>query len=286
MAYKKATDPYCCRPFARGVEGTAECECQQCFIDCCNPTCPPPCTCETVTIIYQCGESESACNPDGCSNIPIECEAPCQLTALQLQPSVREIQNQYLDGFPEFPEFSKDFMQVEAQSEFVFALDDCCSIPCSQLTVTVSSGEGMCGLELDGCSIFAIGPGTVSASIAGDLPPECGVLQVLVNGNPDFATVADGDSIFVTLDLTEGECTSCGCSAIRYSDPCRPSEASALSSNWIVHNGKIYLNTKSILRKANEIRKYKILKRMQKIAQRKGYVLKRKMKHRSSHNIF
>ncbi len=245
----------CCGDFVRGTTGS------DCFSGCCN-VCPPACVCDTADIHFDCG---TPVGPDwpfpfGCPIGMGVCAPPCP-TSMPFSMAYEEV--------PLLPTFSNNYK--DENSEFVWALSSC-SIPCAGLDVTLSiSGSDACGLEVDGCSIYAVGDGVVTVSSSGG-PAECLPITVLVNGATSIS-VTDGTSLTVTATSTNVCCT---CDNLSPSDPCL---FLGLKTNtfYFTKNGKKYINTKAFLERANKIRKLKALNRLKKIAQERGMIIRRRV---------
>jgi hypothetical protein len=63
----------CCgQQFKRGQPGKAANPNQQCFVDCCDASCPPDNCCDSITIHFECGPKE-----------PPECTCDCEFNGYE-----------------------------------------------------------------------------------------------------------------------------------------------------------------------------------------------------------
>lgn len=140
----------CVPPYCHGTGDWCGCNCR---------CCPPPC-CDLIRLTYHCGSHTSGCGL-GEESFECVCDGPV------------------LGGFTELAEFP-----TFDQEAFLFSLKDNelaaqlfggpssvpCSVPCQPIYVDLIT-DGCC-LEILGGTIYAVGSGIVSASIAAS--PDCG----------------------------------------------------------------------------------------------------------------
>ena len=174
----------CTPPFVNGSGGWCNCNCN---------CCPPP-SCASVTVQFQCGTTTD--NWDGDPNNNTGCS--CTSTSFRLRNAPKTI------AFPKF-----DLRPISSpDGNFVFALGGSCSVPCTSVTVTVTTTG--CGFVVSGGSITHVGSGTVTASASPSSGSgSCSTLTPSVNGTENSATVADGGGVSITLDSSDGSCCPC-----------------------------------------------------------------------------
>lgn len=245
----------CCGNFARGVPGDDGLG--GCFSGCCKKTCPPPNCCPTVTIKYECGSPRQFDFPQGCagtaaiaastSNIEVNYEVPNPL-----------LENEE-DDLPTFKQHSV----LDPDNDVVFALA-ACSIPCVDVTVTLSIVSGACCFDVVGNSIFMVGSGVITASVspASDSPIRgsgCGLFNVTINGSNPPVSVSDGSGVGVSVSAPFSNPPGCcPCNQQSVTNPCA-------SSLYVLKGNKVTLNKTEILRQVNHIRKIKIAEKIRKL---------------------
>lgn len=168
--------PYC----ISGNSGGGVCACCKC--------CPPENCYTSWTYTYLCGTTASDWNGEESSGC--DCSS---LPSLSLLPKLNV-------AFPEF--------QYNTTDPFVFALQTtsaACSIPCSTITITVST-DGCC-LYGNGYSFKAIGGGTISLSGCGEACE--GSFYCSINGSGSSVTVGDCEDVSVLITPPLRDCCSC-----------------------------------------------------------------------------
>lgn len=107
-----------------------------------------------------------------------------------------------LPGPPqEMPEFDTSPI-VSENMRFVFgAPGPLCSVPCEAFNVIIKPGpvNPLCGFQVINGNIIAVGNGFVTADPLTHTIPDCGTIQILINGQVPPVLVADGQLITVTL---------------------------------------------------------------------------------------
>lgn len=246
----------CCGYFKYGQPGKAKNPKQQCFADCCGHMCPPEDCCKVITINYQCGSTVQQYPPSGC---------PCVYNGINFHGILYKKKN----NLPPMPSFD---LENKTYSDSIFSLYDC-SIPCNEIVVTITTSG--CCLYMSGQSIYAVGPGTVTASLStgssAETPTEtptetpspgsdCGNLLLTINGvEGNSVYVQDGESISISLIPQNSDCCQC----------CEVSRSCGTTSLWAmkqINNKKfLVLNKENFIRKLNILRSIKIKNKNKKL---------------------
>jgi hypothetical protein len=174
-----------------------------------------------------------------------------------------DVPNPMLEEEDDLPTF-KHHGVLDPNSDTVFALA-ACSIPCTDITVTLSIVSGACCFDVDdNQDIYMVGSGVITASVSPSSGgssggQSCGPLTVFVNGNTVPLAVSDGDLIVVTLIATGAVPSNCcPCTLETVTNPCVP-------SMYILRGNKVILNKTEIIRRINQIRKIKITEKLRKL---------------------
>lgn len=214
--------------------------------------CPPDC-CDTIYYYFTVGDSK-CCNDTS-------------LRALKPEPEVSYAFQGPLSTL-NLPEFVKE---EDRESEFVFALGASTSIPCPCVEVKVTVTISNCCIYQ---KMYAVGSGTVSASVNGGNEC-CGfTLKALINGEPSPVEVSDGDPISVSL-AAEGEGNAnCSICLTKVEDPCENSYGQQLFIVRKNTSGKYSLNVSTIgaLQRINRLKKLQLHQRQARLKnQSKGF---------------
>lgn len=230
------SDP-CCGYFVNGVAGSG-CSCA------CPKVCPPP-HCKAIQLTFEVG------TPYAQYDIGCKCE-PLSYSFDDAKWTTKEED----DNLVPFPTFDKNFafkIQEDEDEDFVFSLAGSCSIPCSTVTVTITTTA--CGIEKLGTGISAtlraVGAGVISGTYSGG--KDCD-LTLDINGGGSSVSVADGDTISVSLTSS----TEC-CSVCLIQVTC--TEIPASMRNLIYRASNISRGTKTYLNKYKLMEKIKKLRR-------------------------
>lgn len=254
----------CCGPFARGNPGTG-CSCA------CGNVCPPEC-CTSVEIHFECGSPATACFPEedgGCGGItyiPPYYTTPFMPVMPETQVSPRsapsyDVPNPLAEQ--PMPVFSQEkIMNQHDPGEMVFSMSsECCSIPCSNVVVTLTPGSGVCCFEIVGETIYAVGGGLVNWSISPASKEDCGALGVYSNQgyvgtvNGSFS-VSDAEVIDISVEpLDSNPPGCCECDKQFTVDPCT-------AGFWYRQGERLFLNKKKLVNLLNNARRAKIQRRM------------------------
>jgi hypothetical protein len=239
------TKDCCGGPFKYGKPAVATNPNQQCFVGCCGNMCPPDDCCDSVLIYFECGSTKTESYSMGCD---------CIYDAITLHGVLFKKKN----NIPSMPAFN---LSQDENSEFVFGLylGVQCSIPCSQVMVTLTT-TGCC-LYLSGQTVYAVGSGSVSAQISASSVQGCGEIKVQINGiETTTIDVEDGDAINVTVVPSEPACCNC-CEVAR--------ECTSTGSMWVlkeVNNKKfLSLNKNKFIKRMNILRREKIIRKNKKL---------------------
>lgn len=230
----------CCGNFEYGTKGVATNPNQQCFVNCCGNVCPPQDCCDSITITYQCGSTAGQYPAEGCS---------CVYSGINFHGILYKKKN-----LPPMPSFD---LENKTHSESVFILYDC-SIPCSNITVTLTTSG--CCLYLSGQSVYAVGSGDVSASLSSRCAGNCGNLNLILNGTKrNSVSVSDGDLISVSLIPQNSNCCQC----------CEVHRSCGSTSVWLLkqkNNKKfLVLNKEKFIKRLNILRTIKIKNKNKKL---------------------
>lgn len=179
----------CVPPLCHGTGGCGSCNCK---------CCPPPC-CDNVRYRFECGTPAGSWGGPP-PNTGCDCILDTSLTGA-MWGGIGEGLKVAIPKFDLSPIMSED-------EEFVFglAVGAGCSVPCSNVTVNVTT-TGCC-LEILGGSVYVIGNGTINCSVS-EGGGQCGTLTPKINGSPCPYTAQDCQTISVTLEPANTNCCEC-----------------------------------------------------------------------------
>ena len=273
----------CCGPFAAGVDTDAcGCTCKLCPPDCCDtailhyelgePSDPDCCSSTTPAgpavmywSTYTASQWSSTSKADWLV-LPVDAThvtmedlvAPDIITSenyldfLNKQYGVTNNVNYSIIGenmgaIPEFssaPIKNNGFIQSMSSGN--------CSIPCIDVTITVSISY--CCLIISGGGLTSVGQGQVSASVSPSSAGDCGTLSAQINGSSGSVWVDDNTSINISLVISGGICPCASC-LISVEDPCASAYAMKMYRGIIKTRSSVILqlNTSEIKRKLQKV---------------------------------
>lgn len=240
-----------------------------CFASCCGVTCPPDDLCDYVEIKYKCGPTSTVCQTDK-NQLP--CDCPTNMVKrlfgfmfskkVQKENKTTEIslenKNELLgvENMPPHPNFilDQDFIKLEnSDSQFVFGQEGGTSVPCSDVTVTITTSNS-CGIstggQVGGSKCCCSGGGNVSASLGGG--GDCNITLSWTELEGE-----DGDTIsFPELEIGNTCCTCKKCETICGTNT--PLWKKKLVGDKL----KVNLDKKEFARRINRLKKIRINKRI------------------------
>jgi len=245
----------CLGPFLYGTSADPYCGCQ-----CENKCCPPPC-CTSVTVVFEVGSDYSEQFPKGCDCILNETPGVSIAGSNDKDWETRLIGKNLIP----FPKFDKNkFKRSKIGDNFVFALDNSCSVPCEILEIVLVT-DGCCLEIVDpihktnypaNTPIRVVGDGTVTGTyIAGFCS-----FTLDINNSGSSVLVKDGTLISVNLTMN-GESASC-CKFCQVEVRCAPynfTSAGMFYRSRSIKNGtgSGYLNIEKLIEKIKRLRRRK-----------------------------
>lgn len=242
-----------------------------CFANCCDVTCPPDDLCDYVEITYKCGPTGTVCQTD---KDQLPCNCPTNLVKRFFGfvfPTTKKLKNKEkiteshlqnknellgIENIPPHPNFKLDQNLIKLEnsdSQFVFGQEGGTSVPCSTVTVTITTSNS-CGIstggKVGGSKCCCSGGGNVTASLSGGEDCEITLSWTEQEGE-------DGDTIsFPSLQPANSccSCTECGKTC--------GSNTPLWKKRLVGDKLRVNLDKKEFARRVNRLKKIRINKRI------------------------